>query len=594
MGQGADAQEVDPGLRHAPGPRQAQIAAGLEEHPPARRFPSPGPPRASGRRSCCPAGCRPHPEWPGIPRTWSRVSASTSSLIRLGDTRRAEATAGRIPPAAAMWFSLSSTPVAQGQPVVEPSPAAHGVLLEHLEPRRVLPGVQDPGARALHGRDEGSGERRRAAQPLEQIQHDPLRHEDGPAGTRDGHHFGAAGHLVPVLDQAPGLQERIHGPEDRARDGKPREHDLRLGHDPRGHLPVGDGGRGPVLGAPVLAQEGLDGVEVEERMGRGLNMGASLFPYNERNPQPRATPFLRRIRPEESAEWSSIPQPEPTPALHYPPRIKRAMEVWTDPHRIPAGCHLQGRRPGSPPALAVQRSGPGCRGSPGDGRDQYGLPALRVRRFPRLPQRLRRGAAPRRRPCDGAQDPVRARSVGADPRRLRGRAPRHARRHAPLHGTGALRGLLRPLSRGPVRHLRAQGQRRRPEPGGLAGPADPRRAGQPDARTPARPRLHEGARARGVRALGPGPPRLGSPGRSSGASPDGRPADAEGGDHQPPPGGRFRLFPRPLLRRGQGQPGAGGQAEHGPGHPEPDRENTLGSTSAGSEAWRNQPIPSWP
>jgi len=70
--------------------------------------------------------------------SWASVSTSTSILSRLGDESLAEATAGAIPPAAAMWFSLTSIPSARFILWLKPPPQRTAYFSSTLRPGVVL------------------------------------------------------------------------------------------------------------------------------------------------------------------------------------------------------------------------------------------------------------------------------------------------------------------------------------------------------------------------------------------------------------------------------------------------------------------------
>ncbi|OQA32496.1 MAG: hypothetical protein BWY56_02239 [Acidobacteria bacterium ADurb.Bin340] len=81
------------------------------------------------------------PSTPGRPRqvfNWSRVSHSTSIFTSRGAVALAAATAGAMPPAAARWFSLSSTPSPRASRWFTPPPQRTAYFSRSFSPGVVL------------------------------------------------------------------------------------------------------------------------------------------------------------------------------------------------------------------------------------------------------------------------------------------------------------------------------------------------------------------------------------------------------------------------------------------------------------------------
>ena len=182
VGERADREEVDPGLRDLPGVVEGEPAAGLEPGPAGDevdRHPQlvgghvvEQEQVGAGVDSLAAPGrpCRPRPG----PRT-------------SGNPSRTRRNASATPPAATTWLSLTSASSDERHPVVDPAAAAHGVLLQRPQQRRRLAGVADPRAGAGDGVDPRPGRRRDAGQVAQQVERGPLAGQQRRRRAADAH-----------------------------------------------------------------------------------------------------------------------------------------------------------------------------------------------------------------------------------------------------------------------------------------------------------------------------------------------------------------------------------------------------------------------
>ncbi|MDR6137000.1 hypothetical protein QE438_000304 [Pseudoxanthomonas sp. SORGH_AS 997] len=86
--------------------------------------------------------------------------------------------------------------VEQADAVVVAAAAAHGVLLRQAQARDRLARIQDARAGAAHGRDEGRGDRGRAAQGLQEVERGALGADQRARAPAQGGQHGAGGHAL--------------------------------------------------------------------------------------------------------------------------------------------------------------------------------------------------------------------------------------------------------------------------------------------------------------------------------------------------------------------------------------------------------------
>src|SRR5882724_6316778 len=151
---------------------------------------------------------------------------------------------------------LDQDAVEQGVPVVEAAPGAHCGLLQRPQARRGLAGVEQPGPGPGECLDVPAGERRDAAQPLQEVQRRPLAGEDSAQRAANAQHALARTGFLPLTLESFQLGGGRERAEDARGGGHARDDQGLLGHDESRAARAGGNASlgGTVAGAHVLLE----------------------------------------------------------------------------------------------------------------------------------------------------------------------------------------------------------------------------------------------------------------------------------------------------------------------------------------------------